>query len=107
MAMAKSASKTSPTPFLIRFAVAAFRFYRTQFTAPCDSNRNVHHYYDTHTSWVAWFKAVALQASLGRCSNDWRGPMLRSGELVFAIAIVNVPTPWLRLFVRLQLRFAR
>ena len=31
-----------------------------------------------------------------RCSNDWRGPMLRSGELVFAIAIVNVPSPWLR-----------
>jgi hypothetical protein len=36
-----------------------------------------------------------------------RGPMLHSGELIFAVAIVNVPTPWLRLFVRLRLRVAR
>ena len=40
-----------------------------------------------------------------RCSNDWRGPMLRSGELVFAIAIVNVPMTRLRLFARLRWRF--
>jgi hypothetical protein len=38
---------------------------------------------------------------------ELRGPMLHSGELIFAFAFVNVPRPWLRLFVGLRRQFAR
>jgi hypothetical protein len=36
----------------------------------------------------------------------WR-PMLHSGELIFALAIVNVPMARRRFFVRSRRRFAR
>jgi hypothetical protein len=40
----------------------------------------------------------------GRC--DWRGPMLHSGEFIFAVVIVGIPSARLRLFAPLRRRFA-
>jgi hypothetical protein len=44
---------------------------------------------------------------LDRRVRQWRGPMLHSGELIFPVVIVNVPTARLRLFARLRRRFDR